>query len=107
MPKKPERYSIGGWRMKPGQRRPAMAGVFSLAIAACLMPTHGRAQEVTGAITVYGWLPGLDADVTSSRGGLSASTSVSASNILDALNFAFMAAGEVHYGRFGLLQDFV
>jgi opacity protein-like surface antigen len=93
--------------MEPGQRRPAMAGLLGLALAACLAPADARTQELHGGATLYGWLPGLDADITSSRGSISASTSVSARNVLDALNFAFMAAGEVHYGRFGLLQDFV
>lgn len=91
--------------MSPGTTR--AAGVASLVLAVWLAPAHARGQEVHGAVSLYGWLPALDAEVTSSSGGISASTSVSASNILDALNFAFMAAGEVHYGRFGLLQDIV
>lgn len=85
--------------------RAARAG--SLVLAVSLVPVAAAAEDVHGAVTLYGWLPGLEADVTSGSGGISASTSVSASNILEALNFAFMAAGEVHYGRFGLLQDIV
>jgi hypothetical protein len=62
---------------------------------------------VDGSATVYGWLPWLEADVTSNEGGVSAATSVSAGDVIDALNFTFMASGDVHYGRVGLLQDFV
>lgn len=91
-----------GWRLRRALR------IVVLALAASpLSGFSAGAQEISGSVTLYGWLPGVDTDVTSSSGGISASTSVSASNILEALNFAFMAAGEVHYGRFGLLQDVV
>lgn len=79
----------------------------SVALAACVMAFGAGAQNLDASVTLYGWLPGLDADVESSRGGISATTSVSAGNVLEALNFAFMAAGDVHYGRFGILQDLV
>ena len=85
-------------------RAAAVAGVM---LAACLAPDGARSQDLHGSVTLYGWLPGLDAEVTSSSGGTSAAVSVSASNILEALNFAFMAAGDVHYGRFGVVQDLV
>jgi opacity protein-like surface antigen len=75
-------------------------------LAVCLAPEGASPQELHGSATLYGWLPGLDAE-TSTSGAISPSTSVSGGNVLKALNFAFMAAGEVHYGRFGVLQDLV
>lgn len=78
-----------------------------MAVVACLSPTRGDAQELQGSATIYGWLPGIDAETTSNRSGSSSSTSFSERDILDALNFAFMAAADVHYGKFGLLQDLV
>jgi len=58
-------------------------------------------------MTLYGWLPWIDAEIDSTSGGGSTSTSISAGDVLDALKFAFMAAGEVHYGRVGFLHDTV
>jgi opacity protein-like surface antigen len=83
------------------------AGLAGVVLAACMAPDGARPQDLHASVTLYGWLPGLDAEVTSSSGGISASTSVSASNVLKALNFALMAAGEVHYGRLGVIQDLV
>lgn len=69
-----------------------------------LSPAAG--QEIEGSATLYAWLPWIDADIMTRR-GREVSTSVDAGNVLQSLNFAFFAAGELHYGRFGLLQDFV
>ena len=77
------------------------------AVLACMTPDGARPQDLQGSVTLYGWLPSLDAEVTSRSGGTPAFTSVDAGNVLEALNFAFMAAGEVHYGRVGIIQDFV
>ena len=82
-------------------------GLAGAVLAVCMAPYGARSQDLEASVTLYGWLPGLDADVESSSGGISASTSVSAGNVLKALNFAFMAAGDVHYGRFGVMQDLV
>jgi opacity protein-like surface antigen len=76
-----------------------------LLLAASLNPSGARSQEFSGSATLYGWLPWMDMEVTSSSGGGSSTTSVSAGDVLDALKFAFMAAGEVHYGRIGILHD--
>ena len=92
----------GGRRFRRALRSAALA-----LAAAPLCGFGAGAQDISGSATLYGWLPGIDTDFTARSGAISASTSASASNILEALNFAFMAAGEVHYGRFGLLQDLV
>ncbi len=93
--------------MKNRERNLARTTAAALILAGCLVPAGSGAQEVHGSATLYGWLPWIDEGVTSKSGALSATTSVSASDVLNALNFAFMAAGDIHYGRFGLLQDFV
>ncbi len=87
---------------------PRVATTFAaLIVAASLSSAGAGAQEVHGSATIYGWLPWMDADTTSKSGAVAATTSLSAGDVLDALDFAFMAAGEIHYGRFGLLQDVV
>lgn len=58
-------------------------------------------------MTVYGWLPWIDGKVKSDSSGETVSTSISGGDVLDSLKFAFMAAGEVHYGRIGFLHDTV
>jgi opacity protein-like surface antigen len=83
------------------------AAVASLALAAALLPSTAPADEWSGSVTLYGWLPWMDVKASPNNGSGSTSTTVSASDFLDALKFAFFAAGEVHYGRVGLLQDFV
>jgi opacity protein-like surface antigen len=81
--------------------------VSGLVLAAALVPAAARSNELSGSMTVYGWLPWIDGKVTSDSSGESISTSISAGDVLDSLKFAFMAAGEVHYGRFGFLHDTV
>jgi hypothetical protein len=94
---------------RPGRHAGAAAGLAAGALVlalVCLSPAAARAQELHGSATLYGWLPWIDGEITTRR-GRTATTSISAGDVLDSLNFAFMAAGELHYGRFGLLQDFV
>src|SRR5690606_25002089 len=90
----------------PGSRRAARLIALTLAAAALAGPGAG-AQEISGSVTLYGWLPAPDREVDSASGAGAVGTPISATDILEALNFAFMAAGEVHDGRFGLLQDIV
>ena len=77
----------------------------AILVSCLLAPASSEAEELSGSVTVYGWLPWIDGEVTSKRTGSSAETSISAGDVLEALEFAFMAAGEVHYGRFGFLHD--
>jgi opacity protein-like surface antigen len=64
-------------------------------------------QRWTGALTIYGWLPAVDGDVTASNSGDSASASFDAADLLDSLDFAAFATGELRHGRFGLIVDTV
>ncbi|MCJ7830866.1 MAG: hypothetical protein MUP74_05705 [Desulfobacterales bacterium] len=79
----------------------------SLALAAALLPSAAPADEWSGSATLYGWLPWMDLKSTPNNGSGSTSISLDPIDILDALKFTFMAAGDVHYGRIGLLQDFI
>lgn len=96
-------------RNVPGRRwrRQVGTGLAGLVIAACLAPAGAGAEDVHGSVTLYGWLTALDAEVDTNGPLGTVSTSMSAKDILQDLNVAVMAAGEVHYGRFALLQDFV
>lgn len=80
------------------------------AVAATLLqPGLGgaRAEEIGGAVALYGWLPAIDGTVTSKSSGRSVETSISAGDLLESLEFGMMGAGEVHYGRFALMNDTV
>ncbi len=87
-------------------RLPRAKFVTTLALAAFLFPGAADSEELRGSMTVYGWLPWMDMEVDTNS-GRSTDISVGADDVLDALKFAFMAAGEVHYGRFGFLHDTV
>lgn len=66
------------------------------------------AQEWTGSVTLYGWLPAMETTATIDRplgGSVSADVSTSATDILDALNFGFFGAAEARRGRLGLFGD--
>jgi opacity protein-like surface antigen len=91
--------------LRTAVRRTFAGTAAGLVLAATLVPVGAGAQELSGSVTLYGWLPWIDGQATSKSGGGSAKTSLSASDVLDALKFAFMTAGEVHYGRVGLLHD--
>ena len=49
----------------------------------------------------------MDLESSPDDGSSSTDVSLSLKDILEALKFAFFAGGEVHYGRVGVLQDFV
>ncbi len=73
--------------------------------AALLSPAASQAQELTGEVTLYGWLPSISGTVRTPNFKRSAETS--GDGILDALQFAFMATGELRYGSWGFLADIV
>ena len=81
--------------------------VAGLVLAAALLPSAAPADEWSGSATIYGWLPWMDLEATPDNGSGTTSISLDPGDFLDALEFAFMATGDVHYGRIGLLFDFV
>lgn len=93
--------------LRDSASRPRATTVAGLALAAFIFPTGAGAQELAGSATLYGWLPWIDGEVTSKSSGGSANTSISGGDVLEALKFAFMMSGEVHYGRVGILLDTV
>jgi len=81
--------------------------VAGLVLAAALLPSAAPADEWSGSVTIYGWLPWMDLEATPDNGSGSTSISLDPGDFLDALDFFFMATGDVHYGRIGLLHDFI
>lgn len=63
------------------------------------------AQEWTGNFTLYGWLPVIEG-AQEGRDGKPI-VSLDAKDILEALDLAFMATGQVRRDRFGVLFDVV
>ena len=94
--------------------RRSMAGEFSVA-SACIfaamvsVPAHA---ETAGSAwqwnaTVYLWLPSLGGETSFPPNGDGPSIDVSADQILDSLNFAFMGAFEGRKDRWGLATDVI
>ena len=76
------------------------------------------AEEGTGAadkwqyeLTIYGWLPTIDGSLNyslpPSDGNPGTSVSADAGDILDALNFTFMAAGVARYNKLSFGMDLI
>lgn len=80
----------------------------ALAVTVVAIITAGaaKAQDYQNSLTLYGLVPWVDTEVTGS-GGNSAESSVTPGDIIDALDFGFMAAGESRFGKFSFLYDAV
>jgi len=90
-----------------GKTLPLQAPVLSaLTATAVMVMTAGAAmaQDYRNSVTLYGLVPWVDTEVTGS-GGNSAKSSVTPGDIIDALDFSFMVAGESRFGKFSLLYD--
>jgi len=85
--------------------RGAIAGL--ALVAAIGSSDYARAEEWSGSATLYGWFTWMDIEGTPDDGTGSVDVSLSLKDILEALKFTFMASGDLHYGRIGVLQDFV
>lgn len=64
------------------------------------------------SVTPYGWVPSVSGDLryfplNLPNGPSGAKVDVSATNVMDALNFAAMFAAEMRYGRLSLASDFM
>lgn len=83
-----------------------MARLASVATAVTMALAAGQAtaQGYQNSVTLYGLIPWVNTEVTGS-GGNSAESSVTPSDIIDALDFTFMVAGESRFGKVSFLYD--
>jgi len=83
-----------------------MAGLARVATAVTMVMAAGQAtaQDYQNSVTLYGLIPWVDTEVTGS-GGNSAESSATPGDIIDALDFGFMLAGESRFGKVSLLYD--
>ena len=80
----------------------------AVATVATVAPAVSRAEtpdEWQFNATIYGWLPSIGMDTSFPEGGTS--VDVTASDILDALNFTFMGAAGAQKGKWGLWTDVI
>lgn len=84
----------------------ATAPVLALVLA---LAAPARAQEWRVSITPYAWLPGISGDVTTPLPNIGNRTSsLSSGGVVTSLDaLPVMLAGEVGYGRFSLMGDFL
>lgn len=85
----------------------AVAAAALLSSTALTVAAGARAEELTGTMALYGWLPQLDGTTTSRSSGRSVETSISRGDLLKSLDFGMMGAGELNYGRYAFLFDTV
>lgn len=65
------------------------------------------AEEVGGALALYGWLPSMRGETPFNLNGRTVTTEMSARDMLESLQFGMMAAGEVRYGRVSFMGDLI
>lgn len=73
--------------------------------AALALPLSAGAEELTGEVVLYGWLPAISGTLKTTH--FKNSTEISEGDVLDALQFSAMGSAELHYGRWGFLADAV
>lgn len=94
-----------------GQRAQRLAALSAAAIAAStalVAPDRAGAQGLLegwtqGAVTIYGWLPGIEGAQEGPSG--EPIVSLDSVGILDVLDFAFMGSAEIRRDRVGLIFD--
>lgn len=76
-------------------------------LCATLLATSAAAEDWNFIVSAYGWFPAMEVDATIDRPGgpVSADISVSATDILEALNFGVFGTAEARRGRLGLFGD--
>ena len=90
-------------RHPPLPRGPASTAL-AAAVAVVMTAGTATAQDDRNSVTLYGLVPWVDTEVTGS-GGNSAKSSVTPGDIIDALDFTVMIAGESRFGKVSLLYD--
>jgi hypothetical protein len=82
--------------------------LFCWAGTAAAATTAGTDNTWQYELTIYGWLPSIDGTLKYSvPPGSGSSVGVDASDILDSLNFVFMAAGEARYNKLSFGMDLI
>ncbi len=90
-------------KFRPNFRPPILA--FAIASTAIIAPA-AEAEEWQKSVTMYGLIPWLDIGVVADSGH-STTTSVDPGDIIDALDFTLMTAGEFRKGNTSLLFDLI
>jgi len=90
--------------------RPRLLSMLVLAgLGLASMSAHADDDRFSGgwhsALTIYGWLPGVSADLRFEVPGSGNVTTKSDNNIFDKLEGAFMIQGEVRNGEWGFFGD--
>lgn len=73
------------------------------AICMLVFPAAAHAEKWEKAVTLYGWVPGLDASIATNYGDLEASPS--GGDILKSLDMVFMGTFEAGKGRWRFIKD--
>jgi hypothetical protein len=80
----------------------------AVATVAAVAPTVSRAEtpdEWRFGATIYAWMPDMGGSTKFPESGGGSSIEITASDILNALNFAFMGAFNAQKGRWGIATD--
>jgi hypothetical protein len=86
----------------------ALTAIATIHTASCFADSTSPIPEVSDgfrfSITPYLWLAGLSGNVDYAN-GKSVHSDLNANKVLSNLSIGFMADGEVHYGRFGVMGN--
>ncbi len=84
-------------------RNPAQILPAALTAVALAGPVHAQMADWQTGLTVYAWLPGLSTSIGTDFGTVDADNS--SSEVLDALDMAFMATADASNGRWSVIAD--
>lgn len=86
------------------QRQRLALTAVATTMASVVVADQAIAEDYQNSLTLYGLVPWVDTEVTGS-GDNSANSSATPGDIIDALDFTYMVAGESRFGKFSLLYD--
>jgi opacity protein-like surface antigen len=82
---------------------PSTTALAALVVGSLALPTLAQAEEWHGSATIYGWLPAISGAQNGPDG--EPLVDITGPDVLAALQFAAMAAGEIRRDRLGLMFD--
>lgn len=82
----------------------AVRTAMTVAALGSITVTGAKAEEWRNSATLYGLIPWVNTEITGARGN-SIESRVTPSDIIDALDFSFMATGEFRRGKLSILYD--